>query len=360
VTKESGCSTDHRPGYGLGVRIADLSGDGRLDIFVGNDSTDNFLFRNLGALKFEEVGVVSGIASNFDGGTQATMGIALADVDANGRPDVYTTNFSSDTDTLHLNLDGRFFEDRTSQFGLAMATWAPLSWGAGFYDFDSDGDEDLFIACGHVFYPEAATQKIDSDYLQPPQLFERAGARFDLRPEAGAMFRTPEAGRAAAFGDLDDDGDVDVVMTALNRKVHVFRNDSPRRDVLVVELRGASGTRHVPGSAVELSGPRAQRRFLGGGSFQSVDAPAAYFGLPDGAADAPTLVVTWPGGRKVEVAAVPRNRRITITDGEAGYRSTALAGRGPAGTGAAKGSTSGKTYTPVVNVSAASPPDGSR
>jgi hypothetical protein len=323
ATRASGC-VPARPGYGLGVAIFDADGDTRLDIYVGNDSTGNFLFRNVGQGKFKEVGTVSGIASNYDGGNQATMGIVVGDVDGNGFPDVFTTNFSSDTNTLHLNLAGDWFDDRTSQYGLAMISRPFLGWGAGLYDFDSDGDEDLFVANGHV-YPEATAQKMDSDYEQPPLLFERRGKRFHRDTQAGSMFGTRYSARATAFGDLDGDGDVDVVMTTLNGKVRVFRNDAPRQDVLVVELLNKRGS-HEPAALVQLiRGDTVQRRWLHGGSFQSADAAAAYFGVGQAKDGDPwKLRVTWPSGKSVEHSGAGLNRKITVTEGAAAFETTPL------------------------------------
>jgi len=327
VTSQSGCLPG-KPGFGLGVVVFDMDLDGKLDILVGNDSTENFLFRNLGGLRFKEIGVVSGIASNYDGANQATMGIAIADVDGNGYPDVFTTNFSSDTNTLHLNLGNAFFDDRTSQFGLAMISHPFLSWGTGFYDFDSDADEDLFIANGHV-YPETAEHPMDTNYEQRPMLFERAGKRFRYHLESGEIFERRFPARSTAFGDIDDDGDVDVIMTTLNDKVRVFRNDSPHRQVLVVELRSARGGSQVQGALVELVvGDRAWRRWITGGSYQSSDAPVAYFG-PGAVAEGvkPSVRVTWPNGKKGVYSGILFGRKVTITEGEPTPRITPLRGR---------------------------------
>lgn len=327
ITQSAGCAVS-KPGYGLGTVMFDMDRDGKLDIFVGNDSTENFLFHNLGGGKFENVGVISGVASNYDGGNQATMGIAVGDVDGNGYPDVFSTNFSSDTNTLHLNLGGGFFDDRTSQFGLAMISRPFLSWGAGFYDFDCDGDEDLFIASGHV-YPEAASHEIDSRYEQPILLFERRGRRFYRNVEAGEVFHKRYCGRSTAFGDIDDDGDVDVVMTTLNGAVHVFKNDSPHRDVVVVELRQQGGNRHALGGMIELTaGDLVQRRWIDGGSYQSVDAPIAYFALPREKASAALKVrVTWPGGEVSEHAVAAPNHHLVITKGAQSPAASRLHGR---------------------------------
>ncbi len=329
ITERSGCMPE-KPGYGLGVVVLDIDDDGRQDILVGNDSTENFLFHNLGRGRFEEIGVASGAASNYDGRSQATMGIAVGDIDGNGYADFFSTNFSSDTNTLHLNLGRRLFDDRTSQFGLAAVSRPFLSWGAGFYDFDSDGDEDLFIASGHI-YPEAAAHEMDSDYEQPVLLFERSGTRFARSVGAGEMFNKKYSGRSTAFGDLDDDGDVDIVMVTLNDRVYVFRNDSPPQTVVNIELKGVRGNRHGLGSKVELvAGNKVQRRWIHGGSYQSVDAPVAYFGLGNVAEPGKlTVRVTWPDGRSVEHPGIPVDRRITIAHGGESVRVTEFHGRKP-------------------------------
>ncbi len=313
ITEDSGCGSV-RAGYGLVTTMIDFDDDGRLDIFVGNDSAENFLFHNLGGNRFENVGPFAGVSGNMDGSNQATMGIALADVDRNGRVDFFTTNFSSDTNTLHLNLDGVFFDDRTSQFGLGLVSREFLSWGCGFYDFDSDGDEDLFISNGHV-YPQAKTHDIDSDYEQPPVLFERKGPRFERLTYQGSPFETPLKGRAVAFGDIDNDGDVDIVHTTLNDRVRIWRNESPRACVAVVELKQDSHNHRAYGSMVELSvGGKTYRRWItGGGSFQSANAPVAYFGLGDIKDTEAVLNITWPDGAKTTVKNVPLNKRLTVT-----------------------------------------------
>lgn len=324
VTKESGCVPDEA-GFGLVTAILDFDADGKQDIFVGNDSTENFLWQNKGGFKFENIGLISGIACNADGGNQATMGIGVGDVDGTGTPDVFTTNFSSDTNTLHLNLGDGFFDDRSAQFGLALISRPFLSWGTGFYDFDLDGDEDLFISSGHV-YPEAEEYRIDSDYRQPPQLFGRDGDRFEMNKSAGSMFTSKYLGRATAFGDIDNDGDVDVVMTTLNGPVHVFRNDAmvSDRSVVVVVPRDKGGNCHGLGSVVELTaGARPQRRWIYGGSYQSVNAPHAYFAVADAKASV-TVKVTWADGESSTYKDVQVNRRVIIERGKEAPRYVAL------------------------------------
>ncbi len=136
VTQRSGIGVNQGLDFGLGVRIFDFDGDGKQDIFVGNDSTRDRLFRNRGGLAFEDVAVVAGVAANGRGTTQATMGIGLVDADDNAAPDLFITTFSDDTNTLHLNLGDGFFDDRSAQYGLAAISRPYLGWGCGFYDFD--------------------------------------------------------------------------------------------------------------------------------------------------------------------------------------------------------------------------------
>ncbi len=251
VSASSGILAPHPAGYGLGVRILDFDRDGKPDIFVGNDSTADHLFRNRGGLAFEEVAVVAGVAANGAGTTQATMGIAAADVDANGYADFFVTVFSDDTNTLHLNLGDGFFDDRSAQFGLTAISRPHLGWGSGFFDFDLDGDEDLFIAGGHV-YPEMEAPQVGAEWAQRPLVFERRGKRFEPAACNADWCRERYHGRATAFGDLDGDRDVDVLMTTLNGPVLALRNEAPPAGAVAVRLRGAPGNPHATGSLVEL------------------------------------------------------------------------------------------------------------
>ncbi len=309
------------PAYGLGVAIVDLTGDGLQDVFVGNDSMANFLFRNLGGGRFEEVGAYSGLAANADGEEQATMGIAVADVDSNGRPDLFTSNFSDDTNTLQLNLDGTFFDDRTAEYGLGLVSRPFLGWSCGFYDLDHDGDEDLLVVNGHV-YPEATMERMNSWYEQVPLLFARRGTRFErvLAAEAGPFLDRPRRDRAAVFGDLDGDGDVDAAVGELNGPVRVLRNDRDGGNWLVVGLsddREGSRNRRGLGAVVEVTaGGEVRRRWVHSGGYQSSSALAAHFGLPSEAAGV-TVEVTWPDGSRSRLEGVATRQHLVVRRGEA-------------------------------------------
>lgn len=301
VSRESGVAAA-RPSFGLGLAILDFDGDTRQDVFVGNDSMPSFLWVNQGGGRFVDRALAAGLALNGDGEAQATMGIAIADVNADGRPDVFTTNFADDTNTLRVSLPGQAaWEDRTRQYNLGAGSRPFLGWATGFYDFDHDGDEDLIVFNGHV-YPTATLETMDSTYRQTPLLFERAGARFErvLPDRAGPWLAEAHVDRSAAFGDLDGDGDVDVVVAERAGPLRVLENDGARGSSLTVSLadrRPGIGNRHGLGTKVVLhQGGVVQTRWIvSGGSFQSASAPVAHFGLADDSREI-SLEVTWSDG----------------------------------------------------------------
>lgn len=316
-----------KPSYGLGVAILDFTGDGKPDIFVGNDSQASHFFKNVSESpsepRFVEEGVRNGLATNMEGLQQATMGIAIADVDGNGWPDIFTTNFSSDTNTLRVNKDGKYFDDRTSQFGLAAVSRPYLGWATAFVDFEHDGDEDILIVNGHV-YPQATKKSFDSDYEQRPLLHERRGKRFETLSEAGNWKLEPHRDRTAVFADLDRDGDVDVVIGELNGPLRVIRNDHAQatvKDWLIVvprDRRAAIGNRLGVGSTLVVrskdpdGAERVQRRWLwGGGPFNSTIAPELHVGVPVGSTEV-RVEFSWADGVKVEQSGVELGQRLAI------------------------------------------------
>lgn len=274
--------------FALNVITADMDGDRDVDIFVGNDSQSNTLWVNDGAGHFIDRGTVSGIGTNAEGSGQATMGIALGDVDGNGLPDVFTTNFSSDTNTLHLNAGRGFFDDRTSQHGVGAPSRTWCGWGAAFVDMDLDGDEDILGVNGHV-YPQATMSLMDSDYRQPLMLL--------LRDAGSSRFRSVDAAglgrhvdRSMVNSDLDGDGDVDAVIVELNGPVRVLENTSAaqsgtsKRSIQArIGAPGVASQSPAFGCIVDLErgdGTRLARRWIvGGGSFQSTASRTVHFGL---------------------------------------------------------------------------------
>ncbi|MHC5210737.1 MAG: CRTAC1 family protein [Planctomycetota bacterium] len=335
VTEAWGCA-EVEAAYGLGVTILDIDADGAQEILVGNDSMPNFLFDDAapddsagdgaaqgGPRPLADRAPLSGIACNGEGANQATMGIAVGDVDNNGLPDVFTTNFAGDSNTLHLNVDGRFFDDRTSLYGLRAGSQPFVGWATAFCDFDHDGDEDLLVFNGHT-YPHASMRSMDSEARQPALLYEREGARFLPVPleRAGAWLGESHVDRSAAFGDLDGDGDVDVVVTELNGPLRILRNDAADTGGtgggawLVVHLHDArpgTGNPRGLGSRVEVRAEDAAwtRWIASGGSYLAASAAAAHVGL--GRNEGPVDVhVTWPDGRVQVVSDVSSRQHLVV------------------------------------------------
>ncbi len=301
-----------KPAFGLNLAVLDFTGDGELDIFVGNDSQPNHLFRSVGRFQFAEEGLRSGVALNGEGIAQATMGIAVADVDGNGRADLFTSNFSSDVNTLHLNLDGANFDDRSNQYGVAAPSRPLVGWASGFYDFDHDGDEDLLTVNGHV-YPQASKELMDSVREQPPLLMERKEKRFHRVSDAGDLPGADWIDRTAVFADFDQDGDVDVIVGGIGAALRLYRNDTVSADrpasnwieIVPRDLRLGVANRNAVGAVVTAktssmvdgtSIRQTQRRWIwGGGPYMSNNAPEVHFGFPPGVESA-DIDILWPDG----------------------------------------------------------------
>jgi len=296
------------PSFTLNAAILDFTGDGLQDVFVGNDSMSNHLYVNMGETptRFENSGVQTGVAVNGDGSMQATMGIAVGDVNGNGRPDIFTTNFSSDTNTLHTNDESGFFDDRTKRFGLGLASRSLLGWTCVFNDFDLDGDEDLFVVNGHV-YPEATMETMDSPREQPVLLLERIGNRFERVPLPGEY-----RDRAAVFGDLDNDGDTDVIVGERGGEIRVLRNDSKHAQTWEVELRGNNKNSRGLGAKLVVTfkdGSTTTRWNTDGFGFQSSFAPRRHF-FPK---PITSVEVTWADGEIQVVDDIQSGESVVIS-----------------------------------------------
>jgi hypothetical protein len=285
--------------YGFGVIFSDLDDDGWPDIFVANDSVPNFLFRNNRNGTFSEIGLSSGLALNGDGKAQAGMGADAADYDGDGRLDVFVTNFSQDYNTLYQNSAEGSFSDISHRAGVAMPSLPYLGWGTGFADFDNDGLLDIFVANGHV-YPEIDRFGRGTKYLQRNQLFRNKGnGRFsDVSADGGAGLLIERSSRGAAFGDFDNDGDVDVLVINMNDRPTLLRNDTQSgNNWLVLKLVGRSRNRDAIGARVwlEQEGRVQVAEVRSGGSYLSHNDMRVRFGLGR-TTKAPPVKVRWPDG----------------------------------------------------------------
>lgn len=303
--------------YGLGVATLDFDNDGWVDIHVANDSKPSTLYRNQRDGTFKDIAIESGCAFSQDGRAQAGMGIALGDFDRDGTIDIVRTNFAGDTTTL-LATTGRDCEDRTFAAGMGVNTrW--LGWGVGFLDLDRDGWLDLFLVNGHV-YPEVAALEGEAGYKQRKVVYRNRGnGRFeDVTERLGPAVTTAAAGRGAAFGDLDNDGDVDVVVNNMHAPPDVFRLDvgAGAGHWLSVALVGTSSHRNAIGARVTVSA--GGRRFVdevrGGGSYFSQNDFRLHFGLGT-ATTVQEVLVRWPTGRDEAFSLEGVDRLVTLTEG---------------------------------------------
>ncbi len=302
--------------FGFQDLALDFDLDGWIDLFVGNDSVANNLWRNLEGQRFEDVALRQGLAFSIDGRPQACMGVALGDFNGDLRPDLYVTNFADDYSTLYRGEEGGFFLDVSQALGLAGPTMEELGWGTGFVDFDLDGDPELFEVNGHV-YPQVDRFRLGTEYRQPAQLFEWDGTRFRQPPgRGGRAWAAKHAGRGAATGDVDGDGDLDLLIENLDGPPRLLRNDGTVGRRLEVVLIGAGANRAAVGARViARAGGRAQLRLAGvTQGFLSSSDPTLVFGL--GTLErVEELEITWPLGKVERFTALAAGTRVTIAEG---------------------------------------------
>jgi len=315
VTREAGIGAA-RASYGMTVVAADLNEDGWPDIYVACDSTPSLLFMNQHDGSFREEGVVRGVALSEDGKEQAGMGVGVGDYNLDGHLDLFKTNFADDTNVLYKNDGKANFEDVTFQEKLGVLS-RYMSWGAGIVDLDNDGWPDIFFVSGSV-YPEIEKQLPNYPDKCPRTVFRNlAGAGFDkLVEEAGPGIAAKHSSRGCAFGDFDNDGDVDVLIVNLNEPPSLLRNDlRATHHWLKVKLIGTTSNRSAIGAyvVVRYGGKVQAQAVLSQASFYSSNDPRLHFGL--GMATSGDLEVTWPSGTKETHRAIGCDQLVTVREG---------------------------------------------
>ena len=306
------------PGYyGFGVVFSDLNDDGWPDIFVANDSVPNLFFRNRGNGTFVEEGLLSGTALSGDGRTQAGMGVDTGDYNGDGLPDLIVTNFSHDHNTVYENGPAGVFTDRSYATGIAATAGPYLGWGVKFVDLDNDGRLDVFIANGHV-YPEVDRQGSGTRYQQRKQVFVGDGRRFrHATTEIGGGLLVEKSSRGAAFGDYDNDGDIDVLVVNMNDTPTLLRNDTaPRHHWITIELEGVKSNRDGIGARVriEAGGRRQTAEVRGDGSYLSHSDTRIHFGLGS-STRVDRLEIRWPGGAIDTASGLAADRFYGVREG---------------------------------------------
>lgn len=328
VTKRAGLHTT--AGKSLGVVFTDYDNDGRIDLFVANDSVPNFLYHNRGDGTFEEVGLLAGVAVALDGKPRAGMGTDFGDIDNDGLLDVIVTNLDGETHTLYRAAGQGLFLDVTAESGLAEATLPFVGWGTAFFDYDNDGYLDLVIANGHTIDNTAELRPGTSDAQRNLLLRNEGNGRFkEVGLISGPGFALVKVSRGLAVADFDNDGDLDVVITNKGQGPDLLRNDGGnRQNAILVKTVGTRSNRDGIGARLRLKvGATVQiREVRAGSSYLSQNDMRVHFGLGQ-APRAERLEVRWPSGAVDLLENVEANQIVTVVEGKGLVRRQPFAGR---------------------------------
>jgi enediyne biosynthesis protein E4 len=293
--------SDPAQAYGFGVVATDYDDDSFVDLFVANDSNPNFLYRNLGTGRFESVGLHAGVAVNGEARAQAGMGVDAGDYDGDSRMDLVLTAFAHDRNTLYRNVDGRQFEDVSVAAGLAGPTFVRMGWGTVFFDADLDGRLDLFFANGHIFSDVDDYPQLAETYRQKNQLLINTGSGFrDVSDGAGGGLQISKVSRGLAVGDLDNDGDLDLLASNMDDEPTLLENrQRTKHHWIALRVVAPAGNRFAIGAKVtiEAGAGRQMREIRSGGSYLSQSDLRTYFGLGDYAGPV-AVEVRMPGGSR--------------------------------------------------------------
>ena len=316
----------HR-GNGLGVAVSDVDDDGWPDIFVANDATPNLLFHNNGTGTFSEIAGLAGVAVASDGKPRAGMGTAFGDFAGTGRPGLVVTNHETEMHSLFLNLGRQLFSDVTLRSGVGAATRPYVGFGVVFFDYDNDGRLDLAIVNGHVM-ANVTQVRARGSFTQRKLLLRNAGERFvDVTKEAGPGFALEGVGRALASGDVDNDGDLDLLVSNNGGRPNLLVNDGGNvASALLVRVVGTTGNRSGIGTRLTLTsaGQRQMRDVQSGSSYLAQNDLRAHFGMGR-AGRADRLEIRWPDGSTEVVESLAANQLVTIRQGQGIVERTPLA-----------------------------------
>ncbi len=304
--------------FGLGVVWADFNNTGRPDIYVANDSTPNFLYRNDGAGKFTEIGLESGTAVSADGSEQGSMGVAVADYNHTGLLSIYVTNFADEYNTLYENQGKWDFRDVSYDAGVALASLPWVKWGDAFVDFDNDGWADLVAVNGQV-YPQVDSIPSGARYRQPKTLYlnERNGTFCDATEQAGSALMEPRISRGLATADFDNDGSVDLVVSDLDGAPMLLHNRGiAGAHWVTFELAGTKSNRLAFGARITITagGVTQMDEIHSGGSYLSQNDLRLHFGLAD-AKKVDSVEIRWPSGKRETLRDLAPDKVYSVQEG---------------------------------------------